>query len=56
MSEAPARPILRMPLKNFKIVGELTEQDVEWWREFGRHLEAAHRDWDSRLPKREIMP
>ena len=42
------RPILRMPLKNFKPIGPLTPEAEEWWMSYGRHLDSARRDWDKR--------
>lgn len=50
------RPILRLPLKNFKFVGEFTEADSEWWQSYGRHLEAAQQDFDRRLHDRPRTP
>lgn len=46
MSDDKPREILRMPLKNFRVLGDLTPEKSEWWKDFGRALEAARRDWD----------
>lgn len=35
-------------LRNFRQIGPLTDEAVEWWREFGAKLEAAQREWDGR--------
>lgn len=43
--EKPQRPILRMPIKNFKFVADLTEQDSAWWHTFGRKLDEARKDF-----------
>lgn len=36
------------PLRNFRYVGPLTPEASEWWRSFGRFLEAAQRNFDKR--------
>jgi hypothetical protein len=37
-----------MPLKNFRHIGDLTPEKSAWWKEFGRALEAAHREWEGK--------
>jgi hypothetical protein len=46
MTDNKPRPIIRMPLKNFQHLGDLTPEKSAWWKEFGRALEAAHREWE----------
>lgn len=46
MTDTPEdRPTLRLPLKNFRFIGDLTPEKSEWWHEFGRHLKAAQHNF-----------
>ena len=49
MSDSPPKPereTLRMPLRNFRFIGELTPEASEWFHSVGRHLEAARKTFD----------
>jgi hypothetical protein len=42
-----SRPVLRAKLRNVKNVCELSPDQSEWWLSFGRHLDAARKDFDA---------
>lgn len=46
MTDEKPRETLRMPLKNFRPLGELPPERSEWWRAFGRALDQFHRDYE----------
>lgn len=50
MSNDP-RPILRMPLKNFKVVGALTEQESVLWKSPDALRAVLLREFDRRASK-----
>jgi hypothetical protein len=37
---------------NFRHLGDLAPENENWWREFGKALERAHRAWGSKSPPR----